>query len=50
MPERYGLWESIATRFYRWQKAGVWNQIWEHLQASLLKEELSRYRDTLRER
>ncbi|MGI2909643.1 hypothetical protein [Tolypothrix sp. VBCCA 56010] len=23
----------VATRFYRWQKAGVWNQILEHLQA-----------------
>lgn len=32
MPERYGPWASIATRFYRWQKAGVWSQIWEHLQ------------------
>ncbi|MBW4573002.1 MAG: transposase [Tolypothrix carrinoi HA7290-LM1] len=33
LPEHYGSWESIATRFYRWQKAGVWNQILEHLQA-----------------
>lgn len=33
LPERYGKWESIATRFYRWQKAGVWEQILEHLQA-----------------
>ena len=32
MPERYGKWESIATRFYRWQKTGVWNQILENLQ------------------
>ncbi len=32
LPERYGKWESVATRFYRWQKAGVWNQILEHLQ------------------
>ena len=29
----YGKWESVATRFYRWQKAGVWNQILEQLQA-----------------
>jgi transposase len=27
------LWESVATRFYRWQKAGVWNQILEQLEA-----------------
>ncbi len=33
MPERYGKWESAATRFYRWQKAGIWNQILERLQA-----------------
>lgn len=33
MPERYGKWESIATRFYRWQKTGVWNQILENLKA-----------------
>ncbi|QFS50065.1 IS5 family transposase [Nostoc sphaeroides CCNUC1] len=33
LPERYGKWESIATRFYRWQKAGTWQQILEHLQA-----------------
>ncbi|AUB35242.1 Transposase [Nostoc flagelliforme CCNUN1] len=33
MPDRYGKWESIATRFYRWQKAGIWKQILEHLQA-----------------
>ncbi|MHC5832406.1 MAG: transposase, partial [Nostoc sp.] len=32
LPERYGKWESIATRFYRWQKAGIWQQILEHLQ------------------
>jgi transposase len=33
MPERYGKWESVATRFYRWQKAGIWKQILERLQA-----------------
>lgn len=33
LPERYGPWESVATRFYRWQKAGVWKQIQERLQA-----------------
>jgi transposase len=33
LPERYGPWESAATRFYRWQKAGIWNQILEYLQA-----------------
>jgi transposase len=27
IPSRYGKWESIATRFYRWQKAGIWQRI-----------------------
>ncbi|KAB8330225.1 transposase [Scytonema tolypothrichoides VB-61278] len=36
--ERYGKWESVATRFYRWQKAGIWNQILEHLQADADKQ------------
>ena len=38
MPERYGKWESIATRFYRWQKTGVWNQILENLKAQADKQ------------
>jgi hypothetical protein len=25
--ERYGSWESIATRFYRSQKADIWQQV-----------------------
>ncbi len=33
LPERYGKWQSVATRFYRWQKGGIWNQILVKLQA-----------------
>jgi transposase len=33
LPERYGKWQSVATSFYRWQKAGIWNQILGQLQA-----------------
>jgi transposase len=33
LPERYGSWQSIATRFYRWQKANIWQQVLECLQA-----------------
>jgi Transposase and inactivated derivatives len=33
LPERYGKWESVATRFYRWQKANIWQQVLERLQA-----------------
>src|SRR5499427_1685085 len=27
LPERYGPWSTVASRFYRWQKAGVWLRI-----------------------
>src|SRR5258707_1607440 len=33
LPERYGKWSSVASRFYRWQKAGIWEQIMTALQA-----------------
>ncbi len=33
LPERYGKWQSVATRFYRWQKGEIWNQILAKLQA-----------------
>jgi transposase len=23
LPERYGKWQTVASRFYRWQKSGV---------------------------
>jgi len=32
LPERYGPWQTVATRFYRWRKAGVWDRILEALQ------------------
>ena len=32
LPERYGAWQTVASRFYRWRKAGVWQQILERLQ------------------
>lgn len=32
LPERYGPWQTVACRFYRWQKAGVWIQILASLQ------------------
>lgn len=32
LPERYGKWPTVASRFYRWQKAGIWDQIWAELQ------------------
>jgi transposase len=32
LPERYGKWSSVASRFYRWQKAGIWDKIVAALQ------------------
>lgn len=31
IPERYGNHRTISSRFYRWRKAGIWQQIWESL-------------------
>ena len=27
LPERYGPWQSVACRFYRWRQAGIWDRI-----------------------
>lgn len=32
LPERYGQWSSVASRCYRWQKAGIWERILAALQ------------------
>lgn len=32
LPERYGPWQTVASRFYRWRKAGVWRRTLEVLQ------------------
>src|SRR5207245_9721352 len=32
LPERYGPWSTVASRFYRWQQAGIWQRILEALQ------------------
>ena len=32
LPERYGKWSSVSSRFYRWQRAGIWQRILEALQ------------------
>jgi len=32
LPECYGKWSTVASRFYRWSKQGIWQQIWEALQ------------------
>lgn len=32
LPERYGPWQTVACRFYRWRTAGVWDRILAALQ------------------
>src|SRR5262245_12620333 len=33
LPERYGPWRTVASRFYRWQHAGIWEQLFSAVQA-----------------
>src|SRR5829696_3791759 len=32
LPERYGSWKTVSSRFYRWRQAGVWDSILQELQ------------------
>ena len=34
LPERYGTWQTVYSRFRRWQLAGVWDRILAALQAA----------------
>ncbi len=31
LPEYYGSWSTVYSRFRRWQIAGIWDQILEHV-------------------
>jgi transposase len=33
LPERYGKWKSVHTRFSRWAKKGVWERVFKMLTA-----------------
>jgi len=33
LPERYGSWQTVYSRFRRWQEAGLWDRILLTLQA-----------------
>ena len=39
LPERYGKWKTVHTRFSRWAKAGVWERVFE----ALIKDRDNRY-------
>jgi transposase len=32
LPDRYGAWSTVASRFYTWRKNGLWREILEKLQ------------------
>lgn len=32
LPERYGPWATVASRFYRWRKAGIWARLFTAVQ------------------
>jgi len=38
IPERYGKWTTIYSRFQRWRKSGVWDRMFAELQALLEQE------------
>jgi transposase len=29
LPERYGPWRTVASRFYRWHRAGLWQSVFD---------------------
>jgi len=31
LPERFGDWKAVHTRFTRWAEAGVWERVFKHL-------------------
>ena len=33
LPERYGKHSTVSSRFYRWRAAGIWDRIFETVQA-----------------
>jgi transposase len=39
LPERYGKWKTVHTRFARWAKAGVWDRVF----AALIKDRKNEY-------
>ena len=32
LPERYGPWATVASRFYSWRKSGLWDRIFAQVQ------------------
>ena len=34
LPERYGKWQTLYSRFRRWRRAGIWDRLLAALQAA----------------
>jgi transposase len=32
LPEEFGHWDAVYNRFRRWERRGLWRQLWERLQ------------------
>jgi len=32
LPEAFGRWDAVYNRFRRWERRGLWRQLWERLQ------------------
>ena len=32
LPEEVGHWDAVSNRFRRWERRGLWRQLWERLQ------------------
>jgi transposase len=39
LPQRYGSWSTVASRFYRWREAGIWERIWAEVQSEADEED-----------
>ena len=39
LPERYGKWKSVHTRFSRWARTGVWERVF----AALIRDRKNEY-------
>ena len=39
LPQRYGSWKTVSSRFYRWQRAGIWDRVLTDLQRQADAEE-----------
>lgn len=33
LPSRYGKWQTVSSRFYRWRRAGIWEKVLAALQS-----------------